>query len=296
MKVWFHLSKQDQQKRLQADVKQGVMSSPLLKKFSKRYDAFAAASEQAIRMTDTGACPWYLIESSHRRYRDLTVGQTLLHAIAERRQARVTTAPVGAPHGLGTSAAPEASVTILDHVDLSATLTGKTYEKQLDKYQRQLYKLAWKARKRRRYTVAVFEGWDAAGKGSAIRRVTQAIDARLYQVISVAAPTDEERAHHYLWRFWRHIPRAGYMTIYDRSWYGRVLVERVEGFTPEAVWKRAYQEINDRLIWTRVWKFASHLKNAQSMLIYNSSRHYLLMWVGADVIGLIFINVGPLSK
>src|SRR5262245_21599234 len=90
----------------------------------------------------------------------------------------------------------------------------------------------------------VFEGPDAAGKGGSIRRLTQAMDARLYQVISVAAPTDEERAHPYLWRFWRHLPRMGRVTIYDRSWYGRVLVERVEGFCRTADWQRAYGEIN----------------------------------------------------
>jgi polyphosphate kinase 2 (PPK2 family) len=115
----------------------------------------------------------------------------------------------------------------------------------LDEYQSQLNNLAWQAREARLFTVAVFEGWDAAGKGGAIRRVTQAVDARLYQAITVGAPTDEERAHHYLWRFWRHLPRAGFMTIYDRSWYGRVLVERVEGFARPDEWRRSYLEIND---------------------------------------------------
>jgi polyphosphate kinase 2 (PPK2 family) len=91
----------------------------------------------------------------------------------------------------------------------------------------------------------VLEGWDAAGKGGIIRRVTRAIDARSYRVITISAPTDEERAHHYLWRFWRHIPRGGRFTIYDRSWYGRVLVERVEGFAAEDEWIRAYREINE---------------------------------------------------
>jgi polyphosphate kinase 2 (PPK2 family) len=103
----------------------------------------------------------------------------------------------------------------------------------------------WAAREQRRSVVALFEGWDAAGKGGAIRRVTAAIDARLFRVIPVAAPTDEEREQHYLWRFWRHLPRAGYLTIYDRSWYGRVLVERVEEFAGTDEWSRAYEEIND---------------------------------------------------
>ena len=98
---------------------------------------------------------------------------------------------------------------------------------------------------KKRSSVVVFEGWDAAGKGGNIRRITAAIDPRTYRVISIAAPTDEEKAHHYLWRFWRHVPRAGYVTIYDRSWYGRVLVERVEGFARPDEWSRAYLEIND---------------------------------------------------
>jgi polyphosphate kinase 2 (PPK2 family) len=93
--------------------------------------------------------------------------------------------------------------------------------------------------------VWVFEGWDAAGKGGAIRRLTSAIDARDYRVIPVSKPTDEEKSQHYLWRFWRHVPRAGRVTIYDRSWYGRVLVERLEGFCRVDEWRRAYGELND---------------------------------------------------
>jgi polyphosphate kinase 2 (PPK2 family) len=93
--------------------------------------------------------------------------------------------------------------------------------------------------------VAVFEGHDAAGKGGAIRRIAGALDARIYQIIPIAAPTEEERAQPYLWRFWRHLPRRGHMAVFDRSWYGRVLVERVEGFCGEYDWMRAYNEIND---------------------------------------------------
>ena len=130
-------------------------------------------------------------------------------------------------------------------MDLSATIDDDEYRSELAHYQERLHGLAWKARQARRSVVAVFEGWDAAGKGGAIRRVTAALDARLFRVISVAAPTDEEKAQHYLWRFWRHLPRAGYVTIYDRSWYGRVLVERVEGFAEAHEWRRAYGEIND---------------------------------------------------
>ena len=140
---------------------------------------------------------------------------------------------------------PEASVTRLDKLDLTPELTGDAYNDRLTAAQYRLRTLAWRAYKAHINTVCVFEGWDAAGKGGAIRRITTAIDARLYRVISIAAPSDEELAQHYLWRFWRHLPRAGYCTIYDRSWYGRVLVERVEGFCAHHEWSRAYQEIND---------------------------------------------------
>ena len=113
------------------------------------------------------------------------------------------------------------------------------------KLQGRLNLLQRKAQAKGISTILVFEGWDAAGKGGAIRRITGALDARSYQVIPIAAPTDEERAQHYLWRFWRHLSRAGRLTIFDRSWYGRVLVERVEGFATEEEWKRAYSEINE---------------------------------------------------
>jgi polyphosphate kinase 2 (PPK2 family) len=141
-------------------------------------------------------------------------------------------------------ASPEAQITVLDHLDLEQKLACDIYRTELAKLQSELNGLCWEAYKKRRSLVIVFEGADAGGKGGAIRRFTTAIDARLYRAIPIAAPTDEEKAHHYLWRFWRHIPRSGYISIFDRSWYGRVLVERVEGFATDAEWRRAYDEIN----------------------------------------------------
>ena len=138
-----------------------------------------------------------------------------------------------------------ASPGILSTIDLGRTVSEDEYKKELPRLQERLSKLAWEGKRKGVSSVVVFEGSDAAGKGGAIRRVTWALDARLYRVIPIAAPTDEERAHHYLWRFWRHVPPGGSFTIYDRSWYGRVLVERVEGFAKEEEWKRAYLEIND---------------------------------------------------
>ena len=134
----------------------------------------------------------------------------------------------------------------LETVDLDKKpLAHGKYRSQLDRYQAQLSRLTRKAHEKGVSSVLVFEGWDAAGKGGVVRRVTAAMNPENYHVIPIGAPTEEEKAHHYLWRFWRHEPRNGEVTIFDRSWYGRVLVERIEGFASEGEWRRAYGEIND---------------------------------------------------
>jgi len=130
-------------------------------------------------------------------------------------------------------------------VDVKKKLTAANADRRLERAQGRLGRLVRAAFEQKRSSVVVFEGWDASGKGGNIRRITAAMDPRTYRVISVASPTDEEKAQHYLWRFWRHVPRAGYVTLYDRSWYGRVLVERVEGFARPEEWGRSYLEIND---------------------------------------------------
>ncbi len=241
VKLWFHLSKDAQKTRIKDEDKHRV--TKLAKRFSKSYKAFAATSARAIRLTDTGNAPWNLIDAEDARYRDLKAGKVLLQylqdALARSDEGKKQASPEPKP------ATYEGRQTVLETVDVNHRISDKDYRKQLRKNQDELNRLCWKAHNARRSLVAVFEGWDAGGKGGAIRRVTSALDARLYSVISVAAPTDEERARHYLWRFWRHLPRDGYVTIYDRSWYGRVLVERVEGFANHDEWMRSYQEIND---------------------------------------------------
>jgi len=134
--------------------------------------------------------------------------------------------------------------TALDHVDLSLSLTAEEYADRLKEAQNRLRELEHQIYRRRIPVVIAYEGWDAAGKGGNIRRLTQNLDPRGYGVIPIAAPNDIEKAHHYLWRFWAQLPKAGHIAIFDRTWYGRVLVERVEGFCTEAQWRRAYREIN----------------------------------------------------
>lgn len=135
---------------------------------------------------------------------------------------------------------------LVRNLDLTQKLAKPKYKNQLEKWQGRLNLLSREKRFFKRHSlILVFEGSDAAGKGGVIRRITGAIDARHYEITPVAAPTEEERAQPYLWRFWRHVPRRGRIAIFDRSWYGRVLVERVEGLCPIDDWMRAYSEIND---------------------------------------------------
>ena len=246
IKLWLHLPKKEQKRRLNKLEEVGRIAPDDWKHY-KLYDKFTGVSERALRRTDTPQAPWHVIEATDRRYRELAAADILLKAL----EMRLKTPPASkAVEAGGPAPAKQVKATfgransILSHLDMSGRLTPAVYARQLAELQGKLSRLAWTARRKGVSMVLMFEGWDAAGKGSAIRRVTQAMDPRLYRVVGVAAPTDEERVQHYLWRFWRHLPRAGYTTIFDRSWYGRVLVERVEGFAAPAEWGRAYGEIN----------------------------------------------------
>ncbi len=244
LKFWFHLSKKAQKKRLKAleeDPKTRWRVADTDWKRFKLYDQFRTVSESALRQTSTGYAPWNVVEGTDPNYRYLTVGRTLLDAIRERLGG-------GKPAKTRAAALPEPSMdgrTVLSQIDFGQTLTKKDYNRKLEKYQGELNLLSRHKKFRQKSLIIVCEGLDAAGKGGSIRRVTGALDARHYQVIPIAAPSEEERAQPYLWRFWRHLPRTGRVTIFDRSWYGRVLVERVEKFCSEQDWMRAYHEIND---------------------------------------------------
>jgi polyphosphate:AMP phosphotransferase len=243
VKLWLHLSKKQQKKRLtrlEKNKQTRWRVSPIDWKHFKLYDRFVKYSEEALQRTDTGFAPWTVIEASDDRYREITVGRTLLEAIRKRLAQKTVVVPE-----VTQSLPPGDLVSVLDRVDLKKTVDEKEYSRRLAKLQARVNELSRRAWEKKVSSVLVFEGWDAAGKGGTVRRLTAAMDARLYRVVPIAAPTDEERARQYLWRFWRHIPRAGRVTIFDRSWYGRVLVERVEGFAREDEWKRAFHEINE---------------------------------------------------
>ena len=258
MKFWLHLGKDAQKARFRK-----LERDPLTRWRVTQtdwdhwhlYDSFVAAAERAIMRTSTAQAPWRIVEGADKRFRSLTIGEAIrdgirhrLEEIAVRDRVTEEMRANGADGGKNDGPADGTTlpkVTVLNTLDLRSTVTKADYAKQLEKYQGRLNALSREARSLGMSTILVFEGWDAAGKGGVIRRITAALDARDYQVIPIAAPTDEEAAYHYLWRFWRHLSRAGRFTLFDRSWYGRVLVERVEGFAAKAEWRRAYAEIND---------------------------------------------------
>ena len=256
VKFWMHLSKKAQKKRLKEFEKDPVQRWRVTKdqwKHWKMFDKFVSAADRAIRRTSTDAAQWHIVEGEDERYRTVAVATVLRDAIrrgieqsAARKSRRAVAAAETTPADGSVKAIKrvEREFNVLDNLDLTQKLNDDDFDTELAKRQARLSLLRRRAIKQGVSTILVFEGWDAAGKGGAIRRVTSSLDARDYQVIPIAAPTDEERAQHYLWRFWRHLSRKGRLTIFDRSWYGRVLVERVEGFATEAEYMRAYGEIN----------------------------------------------------
>ena len=244
LKFWIHLARKDQKKRLKALDKDPRTSWRVTRADWEAYRVYNRSHdlwEHLLRETSTGEAPWYVVEGSDERYRDLTVGKILLKAM------RATLSEkAAAPKHASAPPAPSVidNVKLIRDLDLSQKLARAEYGKGLEKYQGRLARLVRHKRFAKHSLVLVFEGVDAAGKGGAIRRVTGALDARQYITVPIAAPTDEERAQPYLWRFWKSVPPRGGIVIFDRSWYGRVLVERVEGYASVADWMRAYSEIN----------------------------------------------------
>jgi len=260
LKFWMHLGHDAQEKRLKKLEKDPLTSWRVTQRDWDHwhiYDRFESAAERTIMRTSTGTAVWHIVEGVDPCYRSLTVGTIVRNEIRkhllrmeqqqqQQQQMEVPAILEAIAEAGGESKLPPLPVaTVLSRLDMALHVTKTDYKQQLQQWQAKLNELHRKALKKKISAILVFEGADAAGKGGAIRRITTALDARHYQVIPIAAPTDEERAQHYLWRFWRHLSRAGRITIFDRSWYGRVLVERIEGFASEPEWRRAFAEIND---------------------------------------------------
>jgi polyphosphate:AMP phosphotransferase len=245
LKFWLHLSEDGQRKRFRTLAKKKRTAWRVTAqdwKHLEMYPRFERVAQKLLRETSTAAAPWIVVDGSDERYRSLAIGTAILDAMTKRLAAGT---PAPRPIAAPPSVPSIDGVSMLDRLDLTRAVSKDDYEDELAEQQGRLNRLTRSAKFEKYSVVAVFEGCDAAGKGGAIRRVTAALDARKYDVIPIAAPTDEEKARPYLWRFWRHAPENGRIAVFDRSWYGRVLVERVEGFCAEADWMRAYGEIND---------------------------------------------------
>jgi polyphosphate:AMP phosphotransferase len=246
LKFWMHLSRDQQQKRLHKLERDPLLSWRVSERDWdnwRRYDDFIKTAEYVIERSGDKKTPWFIVEGWDHNYRSLKVGETIYDWV----QQKMSVKSDAKGHGKHRPAKPAGlqHPTLLKELDLSFSLSKARYKKAQKQYHAELNRWHRLAVERGISTILVFEGVDAAGKGGAIRRITPALDARRYEILPFAAPSDEEKAHHYLWRFWRHLPRAGRFTIFDRSWYGRVLVERVEGFASPQEWQRAYEEIND---------------------------------------------------
>jgi polyphosphate:AMP phosphotransferase len=249
VKFFLHISQKEQrrrQKKLEDNPATAWRVDDYDRDQNKRYPRYLQLVEEMLAETDTDHAPWTVVEATHRRFAALKIGETFAAAL-ERRLAQVerqAVAPEPAPPA--TAALPdELRSSVLDQVDLDQDLDVEDYREQLDDLQDRIHDLGHEIYRHRIPVVIVYQGWDAAGKGGNIRRLVRTLDPRGYEVVPVSAPNDVEKAHHYLWRFWRKLPKAGHVTIYDRSWYGRVMVERIEGFCTEAEWRRAYREINE---------------------------------------------------
>jgi polyphosphate:AMP phosphotransferase len=247
VKFWIHLSKSAQKQRL-AELDRNKATTWRVTdgdwNRARLYAKSHALWEHTLRETSTGEAPWYVVEGADPRYRDLTVGRILLDTLTRANASRAASTRIRAARPAALAPAVIDNVKLIRDLDLTQKLDDRTYERELERLQGRLAKLTRRKRFARHSLVLVFEGTDAAGKGGAIRRVAGALDPRQYDIVPVAAPTDEEKSHPYLWRFWRQVPPRGGITMFDRSWYGRVLVERVEGFCAEEDWLRAYSEIN----------------------------------------------------
>ena len=224
---------------------------------NKDFDRYLKMNEEMLEKTDTDYAPWVIIEAVDKDYAALKIASTVMDRLEyELEHSR--------PEEEKTAQGQEAKIRerfkngVLSGIDLSKSLTEEEYKTRLKKLQKRLAELHSELYRLRIPVVIGFEGWDAGGKGGAIKRLTSNLDPRGYRVNPTAAPNDIEKVHHYLWRFWNNVPKAGHIAVFDRTWYGRVMVERIEGFCSEAQWRRAYQEINE---------MESHMANAGAVVL-----------------------------
>lgn len=242
IKLFFHISKREQQERIDSllsskDTAWRVSANDLWQ--SRHYEKCLKAFDRYLEDTNIPSAPWYLIDAKSRKHAELQVLETLCTGIDTALHNNSLAVP------LLQNVFPLRKMPKLQDVALDKTISDKQYKEELKKLQEKLGMLHNKLYRMRIPVVVVYEGWDAAGKGGNIKRLTGALDPRGYEVHPIASPQPHEKSRHYLWRFWSRLPKDGHIAIFDRSWYGRVMVERLEGFCTENEWQRAYYEMNE---------------------------------------------------
>ncbi len=244
IKFFLTISEKEQEKRFDKLLTKEETSwrvSKADKDRNKHYEEYARMADEMLTRTDTEYAPWTIIEAHDERYAAVKILTTVVEAFEERYEKEQNPQPRQIDGKFGQNDLKES---VLKKVDLSKKLDRETYEKKLDELQKKLTLLHSEIYAKRIPVVLAFEGWDAGGKGGAIKRLTRALDPRGYTVNPTSSPNDIERAHHYLWRFWTKMPKDGHIAIFDRTWYGRVMVERIEGFCTTQEWQRAFKEMN----------------------------------------------------
>ena len=257
IKIFLHVSKKEQKSRIKSlladkTTKWQVKEEDIYQ--SEHYGKYYEHFNRLLEITNTNESPWNIIYSNDKK----SASKDLLDNVVNLCENKLNIVSKKELETKSNSRIDIFEKHPLEEVDLSLNISKKDYKNKIDKLQEKIKLLAYDLYRAKIPTILVFEGWDAAGKGGNIKRLTRSIDPRGYEVIPIAAPDETEHKYHYLWRFWKHFPKSGHMTIFDRSWYGRVMVERVEGFANTSEWMRAYDEINS---------MEAHLKSYNAIIL-----------------------------
>jgi AMP-polyphosphate phosphotransferase len=243
LKFFLHISKEEQRMRM-IERERNTLTGWMITRgdwdFHHHYDLYLPVIEKIIEETDTPYAPWTIVEATNPMY----AGFKVISGITKALEKRVSGKDLPGKNNRNVSVKSKKRID-LDNADLTKAVSKQDYPGQLREYQDHVREAQYLLYKRKVPLIIVYEGWDAAGKGGNILRLTASMNPRGYEVVPVSRPNDYELSHHYLWRFYTRFPKSGHLTLFDRSWYGRVLVERVEGFCSEPDWKRAYNEINE---------------------------------------------------
>ncbi len=246
IKLFLKINKKEQKKRFDKllespDTAWRVSKGDL--KRNKEFKRYQKINEEMLKKTDADYAPWVTVDATDRKEAGKAIYRTVIQALEDAVEKEKLRQEVPARFSAETEGR-KMDKSVLAECDLNKTMSKEVYEERLKELQKKMEQLHGEIYRRRIPVVIGFEGWDAGGKGGAIKRLTEKMDPRGFVVNPTASPNDTEKAHHYLWRFWRAMPKAGHIAIFDRTWYGRVMVERIEGFCTEDEWKRAYGEIN----------------------------------------------------